>query len=89
MMGYLNDNGSWMNGSWMLLMALVWGGLIVLGVWAVTRMSHGNPIAPTSAENPRQILDRRFASGELDTEDYAAARRVLEGRSIEDATSRS
>ena len=89
MMGYWNDGGGWMNGYGMLFMVLVWGALIALGVWAVARTTRGNPVAHTSAESPRQILDRRFASGEIDAEQYAAARRVLEGRSIEDAAPRS
>ena len=82
MMGYWNDNGGWMNGFGMVIMVLVWGGLIWLAVWAVSRLSRGNQDALTGAESPRQILDRRFASGEVDAEEYAAARRVLEGRSI-------
>jgi putative membrane protein len=89
MMGYWNDGGGWMNGFGMLFMVLVWGALIALGVWVVVRTTRGNPVGPTSAESPRQILDRRFASGEIDAEQYAAARRVLEGRSIEDAAPRS
>jgi putative membrane protein len=89
MMGYLDHDGSWMNGYGMLFMVLVWGALIALGVWAVVRTTRANPVGPTSAESPRQILDRRFASGEIDAEQYAAARRVLEGRSIEDASTRS
>jgi putative membrane protein len=89
MMGYLGHDGSWMNGFGMLFMVLVWGGLIALGVWAVVRTTRGNPVGHTSAESPRQILDRRFASGEIDAEQYASARRALEGRSIEDAVPRS
>jgi putative membrane protein len=89
MMGYLEHDGSWMNGFGMLFMVLVWGALIALGVWAVARSTRGNSVGPTSAESPRQILDRRLASGEIDAEEYAATRRVLEGRSIEDAAPRS
>jgi len=89
MMGYLDHDGSWMNGFGMLFMVLVWGALIALGVWAVVRTTRGNTVGHTSAESPRQILDRRFATGEIDAEQYAAARRVLEGRSIEDAAPRS
>ena len=83
MMGYWNDNGSWLNGFGMVLMVLVWGGLIGLAVWAVSRSSRWNQNAVAGGESPRQILDRRFASGELDAEEYASARRVLEGRSID------
>lgn len=78
-----------MNGFGMLFTVLVWGGLIALGVWAVVRTTRGSHVGPTSVESPRQILDRRFASGELDTEQYAAARRVLEGRTVDNAVPRS
>jgi putative membrane protein len=62
-------------------MLLFWAVLVALVVWAVIRMTrHHTP--PTSAESPRQILDRRFAAGELDAEQYGEARRVLEGRSV-------
>ncbi len=72
------DNG-WGYGFGMLVMLLVWGGLIGLGIWAIGRITGGQS-PPTSAESPRQILDRRFASGEIDAEQYAEARRMLEGR---------
>ena len=76
-----NDNSGWMNGYGTWMMLLFWGVLVALVVWAVIRMTrHSSP--PTSAEGPRQILDRRFASGELDAEQYGEARRVLDGRSV-------
>lgn len=76
-----NDNSGWMNGSGMWLMLLFWGALIALAVWAIIRATRrGSPT--TSAESPRQILDRRFAAGEVDAEQYGEARRVLEGRSV-------
>jgi putative membrane protein len=75
-----NDRSGWMNGNGMWMMLLFWGVLVALVVWAIIRTTrHSAPT--TSAEGPRQILDRRFASGELDAEQYGEARRVLEGRS--------
>jgi putative membrane protein len=88
MMGYWNDGNGWMNVFGMLVMLLVWAGLIGFAVWAAVRMTSGSTTT-TSIESPRQILDRRFASGELDAEQYAAARRVLESRSIDGAPSRT
>ena len=88
MMGYWNDGNGWLNGFGMVVMLLVWIGPIGLAVWAVTRITQGRSSTSTSAESPWQILDRRFAAGEIDAEQYAAARRVLEGRSIGDASSR-
>ena len=63
----------------MLMMVIVWGGLIALGVWMVARLTRDQQSRPKE-ESPRQILDRRFASGEMDAEQYADARRILEGR---------
>lgn len=79
-------NSGWMNaGFWMLVMVLVVGGLISLGIWAVTRLT-GNPSAAPLMETPRQILDRRLASGEITTEEYAHARHILEGRGVTGST---
>lgn len=77
MMGWY-DNG-WGSGLGMLLMLLVWGGLVGLGVWAVARLTRSES-RPTAVESPRQILDRRLASGDIDAEQYAEARHLLEGR---------
>jgi putative membrane protein len=79
-------NGWMGSGLWMLLfMVLFWGGLLALGVWVVARLTHV-PAATTPPETPRQILDRRFANGEIDAEQYAAARQLLEGRTATGAT---
>lgn len=73
-----NDYGFGWNAG-MLMMVVIWGGLIAAGVWTVTRITRGQE-KPPIGESPRQILDRRFASGEIDAEQYADARRILEGR---------
>ena len=77
MMGWY-DNG-WGSGLGMLVMLVIWGGLIGLGVWAVARLTRGES-RPAPVETPRQILDRRLASGDIDAEQYAEARHLLEGR---------
>ena len=88
-MGWMMDWGS--NGSgfwalWMVLSALFWIALIALAVWAVLRLSQRRDRGPGDGgplvESPRQILDRRFASGEIDAATYAEMRRVLEGRGV-------
>ncbi|HEX2896263.1 MAG TPA: hypothetical protein VHO29_19825 [Marmoricola sp.] len=78
MMGW---NGGWWRFG-MLGMGLFW--VVVLGaiVWAVGRLtSRPEPTPPNAQETPRQVLDRRFASGELDEGQYLEARRVLDGGS--------
>lgn len=82
MMGYGYGNDGW----WMLFMGLFWVVLVAVVIWAVMRLSQrsGEPTRAT-LESPRHILDRRFASGEIDETQYAQARRVLDGRSVDDA----
>ena len=88
MMDSWNDGSGWTHAFWMLVMLLVWAGILGVAVLAVARLTRGGAIASTSVESPRQILDRRFAAGELDAEQYASARRVVEGRSADDSASR-
>lgn len=57
-----------------VFMFLFWGGLILLAVWLV-RVVFGNnqPIQEPPLEhhpNPREILDRRYARGEITREQY-------------------
>jgi putative membrane protein len=64
-----------------LLMLLLWGGLILLAVWLVSvlfpRNRHGAAF-PTDGElSAREILDRRYARGELDREQYELMKRDL------------
>jgi len=75
------DHGG-MNGSWMVFMGIFWLLIIGLGIWFVTRLTQRDKTSG-SKETPRQILDRRFAEGEIDANDYAKARRLIEGHSID------
>ena len=81
---------TWMHGGWgwgwmilmMLMMVLFWGALIVGIVWLITgsgagRWERGRSV---SKETPLEILDRRFAEGEIGEDDYRARREVLAGR---------
>ena len=78
-------DGYGMDGGSILLMALMWLVIIGFGIWFVTwitRRDNNRPLQHVSAtdkmETPRQILDRRFASGEIDAETYSQARKLLE-----------
>jgi len=67
-----------MDGGGMLFMGLIWILIIGLGIWLVTWLTRKDKSVPKE-ESPRQILDRRFASGEIDAAAYAQARRLIEG----------
>ena len=61
----------WM-GPVMGVSAVLWWVLVVAVVVAVARWLR-------TADEARQILDRRFARGEIDAEEYADRRRLLTG----------
>lgn len=70
-------------GAWMAFMPLLWIALICLAVWAVIRLTHGTSGGASGRshgwedrehrETPEEILDRRYASGEIDTDTYTEA----------------
>ncbi|MGX1851535.1 SHOCT domain-containing protein [Streptomyces sp. NPDC055299] len=78
---YWDGGGGW---GWLVFMPLVWIVLIGLVVWAVVRLTR-HPSDRTGSrdgnepprETPEEILDRRFASGEIDADTYTQARERL------------
>lgn len=84
MMGYGYGMGT---GGW-IAMTIFWVALIVLVVWAVSRAlptGNSNRDTTTRREGPddgglasaEDILDRRFAAGELDEDTYRSMRATL------------
>lgn len=61
-----------------IFMGLFWIAVIGLVVWAVVSLLPGGRSAgPRGTERPEEILDRRFALGEIDAEQYRRAREEL------------
>lgn len=68
--------GNWCSGmgigGWFVMIGL-WAALIAAVVWAITRLfpdAHsGRDVAETGG-TPREILDRRLATGEIDPQTY-------------------
>lgn len=69
---------------WMMLMPLLWIVLIAAIVWAVVRLVQpgGSKPAQPSRETPLEILDRRYANGDIDDDAYTTARARLSGREL-------
>jgi putative membrane protein len=71
---------------WALLNFIFWAAIIGLAIWAVLRLTRSSPpprypVGPPQThhrESPREILDRRFASGEIDAAAYEDMRRRIE-----------
>jgi putative membrane protein len=62
-----------------IFVLLVLGGIAVVA-FLVMRPQPASPVAfPGARETPLQILDRRFASGEITAEDYKKGRDILAG----------
>ena len=65
----------------LLLMLLFWGALIFLAVWLVKALFQGgrqSPAPPSSwAKNAREILDERYARGEITREQYELIKKDL------------
>jgi len=81
MMGYDGMGWGGMGFGGMIAMILFWVVLIAAIVWAVSRLLPGRQApsgAPSSGqETPEDILDRRYARGEIDLETYQAQRAAL------------
>ncbi len=73
------DGHGWMGLGW-IFMALVWV-LIVVGIVALLRWlgMGGNENRGVSRKTPLEILQERYARGEIDREEYEQKRHDLEG----------
>lgn len=85
MMGWYND-GSMGAGNWIamiLMMSLFWGAVIFAGFMLFRGSSNGRSgVASTDLlahRDPVDILNERFARGELENEEYQARKAVLLG----------
>jgi putative membrane protein len=71
-----------MMGFGLIWMLLFWGGLILAAVWLMARLFPTTP--PSSATGPlgpwssaKDILDERYARGELSRQEYEVMRQTL------------
>ena len=74
----------WLGLLMMVVGLLVFAGIILLAVWAVTRLTSSergrSSGTATSAEDPLVILQRRYARGEIGHDDYERIRSDLQGK---------
>ncbi len=71
------------------MMPLAWIVVVALVAWAAVVLTRRNPgdgdgpgPAATRTEAPGEILDRRYAAGEIDAETYRRTRDHLAGRDV-------
>lgn len=76
MMGWYNQTNVWM-----VVMMLTWPLLIAAAVWAVVALTRGT--TPRRSERtPRQILDERLATGEIDPDAHRRTRSLLDNQGM-------
>ncbi|MDH5557169.1 MAG: SHOCT domain-containing protein [Alphaproteobacteria bacterium] len=81
--GWMHGDGGWMG---MGLQGLFWILILIAVVWVIvwaSRMAGGPQPGKTGAEerpSAMDILDERYARGEIDREDYMARKADLESR---------
>ena len=65
--------------SWLAIVA----GIVLLAIWAIRALPRTALVGSTRtpAESPQDILARRFASGEINAEEFQHARDLLRGAS--------
>jgi putative membrane protein len=90
MMGWYNAcSAGGYSGGWMIVMTLALAALIGVGVWAVIRLTRGDAAVATDVgETPQQVLDRRLAAGEIDTDEYLLARQTLQDTATTEGAAR-
>ena len=77
MMSWYHDGTGW--GGWILMalaMVAFWL-LVVVAVIAIFRGTQSSGGSSADPRTPMQLLDERFARGEIDEEEYHARSRVL------------
>jgi putative membrane protein len=65
---------------WMLLMLLFWIGVVLLIVWAVRQFTGDRRDSTGSRDRALEVLEERFARGEIDHDEFEERRRTLRGR---------
>lgn len=75
------SHGMWGWGGWVVMGAVTLLTLALVGlvVWAVIWATRSTTTRRTF-ESPRAVLDRRLAAGEIDEDEYARARRLIENQ---------
>lgn len=81
MMNWGGYGTTWWGGG-MMFMGLFWILLIGLSIWLISWITQRGAPAE-KIESPRQALDRRLASGEIEVAEYSQTRRLIDGRANE------
>ena len=77
MMWWDGNTWGWGMGLSMFFGLVVWGGIIALVIWAVTRLTRRDTHSGGGAQNPLDIARERYAKGEITKEQYEQLKKDL------------
>jgi putative membrane protein len=78
MLGWCQSDTGWVGWSSMTVIMLVFWALVILSAVAIWRGT-GRAVAwSTTGQDPMQVLDERFARGEIDEREYQERRGLLQ-----------
>ena len=77
MMGWYGDGPGWAGWLVMTSLMLVFWGLLIFGGIAIYRSAKRDEHRSGEKADAEQLLDERFARGEIDAEDYEQRRELL------------
>lgn len=68
--------GSWGMGFGAIFMILFWG-LVIVGIVALLRGAFGHPASTPRAQTPLEIIETRYARGEIKQQEFEEKKRAL------------
>jgi len=77
MMGWYHDGTGWVGWILMTLAMVAFWALVVVAVIAIFRGTQSTGASPSDRRDPMQILNERFARGEINEDEYHARSTVL------------
>ncbi|MBO0341047.1 SHOCT domain-containing protein [Flagellimonas profundi] len=60
------------------MMWFIWIPLILVGVWIILKLMKTNGFNEQKKESPLEILKRRYANGEISTQEYEQRKKMIE-----------
>ena len=65
---------------WTMPMMWIWIPVVIISIVLLVKLlDKTNSDKSKSAESPLDVLKRRYANGEIDTEEYEKRKKILEG----------
>ena len=62
-----------------MMMWFVWIPVVILAVWLLIKVTGTGKQQERANESPLDVLKRRYANGDITTEEYQTRKRTLEG----------